>query len=101
MTYAVPGPIRTNIVSSTSVGGIDSNLLFFEKNNKFIICSILIILFSFLNFTFSEKDFIFSAYSNYIFLEFIFGMVAYKIWKKFSNSFSISSLNHFLFLLSA
>jgi len=24
MTYAVPGPIRTNIVSSTSVGGIDS-----------------------------------------------------------------------------
>ena len=27
MTYAVPGPIRTNIVSSTSVGGIDSLLL--------------------------------------------------------------------------
>ena len=24
MTYAVPGPIRTNIISSTSVGGIDS-----------------------------------------------------------------------------
>jgi len=24
MTYAVPGPIRTNIVSSTSVGGVDS-----------------------------------------------------------------------------
>ena len=24
MTYAIPGPIRTNIVSSTSVGGIDS-----------------------------------------------------------------------------
>jgi len=24
MTYAVPGPIRTNIVSSTSIGGIDS-----------------------------------------------------------------------------
>ena len=24
MTYAVPGPIRTNIVSSTSLGGIDS-----------------------------------------------------------------------------
>jgi len=24
MTYAVPGPIRTNVVSSTSVGGIDS-----------------------------------------------------------------------------
>ena len=24
MTYSVPGPIRTNIVSSTSVGGDDS-----------------------------------------------------------------------------
>ena len=24
MTYAVPGPIRTNIISSTSIGGIDS-----------------------------------------------------------------------------
>ena len=24
MTYAIPGNIRTNIVSSTSVGGIDS-----------------------------------------------------------------------------
>ena len=24
MTYAVPGPIRTNIVSSTFVGGADS-----------------------------------------------------------------------------
>jgi len=24
MTYAIPGPIRTNIVSSTSVGGVDS-----------------------------------------------------------------------------
>ena len=24
MTYSVPGPIRTNIISSTSVGGIDS-----------------------------------------------------------------------------
>lgn len=75
--------------------------LFFSKNNKFIICSVLIILFLFLNFTFSEKDFIFSAYSNYIFLEFIFGMMAYKIWKKFNNTSSISSLNHFLFLLTA
>ena len=73
--------------------------LFFSKNNKFIICSILIILFSFLNFTLSEKHFIFSTYADYIFLEFIFGMVAYKIWKKFNNIFSISSLN--LFLLTA
>ena len=24
MTYAIPGPIRTNIISSTSVGGSDS-----------------------------------------------------------------------------
>ena len=31
MTYAVPGPIRTNIVSSTSVGGIDSPLLELEQ----------------------------------------------------------------------
>jgi len=27
MTYSIPGPIRTNIVSSTSAGGEDSPLL--------------------------------------------------------------------------
>ena len=31
MTYAIPGDIRTNIVSSTSVGGIDSLLLELEQ----------------------------------------------------------------------
>lgn len=76
--------------------------LVFFKNIKFIGCSILIILFIACNSFLAKKNFIFETYSNTIILEFIFGLLAYKLWNKFKNYFnSISIFNKIcLFLFS-
>ena len=73
--------------------------LFVSKRNRLILCSALIILFLFSNFLLSKKNFIFSTYYEFIFLEFIFGMVAFIIWNKFKNKITNSFFNHFIFFL--
>ena len=73
--------------------------LFISKKNKFVLCSALIILFLFSNFLLSDKGFIFASYYEFIFLEFIFGMMAYIIWNKFKNKITNNILNHFIFFL--
>ena len=73
--------------------------LFFSKKNKFILSSVLIVLFLLFNSFLSDKNFISSSYFDYIFLEFIFGMAAFIIWKKFRDKISLNFLNHFIFLL--
>ena len=65
-------------------------LIFFNKQKKLIVCSFLISLFILINYFLSEKNFIFKAYFNLIFFEFILGMIAYKIWFKFKNTITIS-----------
>ena len=66
-------------------------LIFFRKN-KIIVCSSIIILFVLLNYAFKEKNFIFQIYSNTILFEFIFGLIAYYIWKNYNIKYSEISL---------
>lgn len=73
--------------------------LFVSKKNRFILCSILIILFLFSNSFLINKDFIFASYYNFMFLEFIFGMIAFIIWNKFKFTIKINLLNHCIFFL--
>mgnify|MGYP001264389976 CR=1 FL=1 len=79
--------------------------LFFFKKNRFLFCSLLIILFYFINLFLSKENFIFKTYADDMFFEFIFGMAAYIIWKKFGNNYSsnsfvnISSLFLLIFLI--
>ena len=73
--------------------------LFVSKKNRLILCTSLIILFLFSNFLLSKKNFIFSTYYEFIFLEFIFGMVAFIIWNKLKNKITNNFFNHFIFFL--
>tara|TARA_B100000886_G_scaffold124102_1_gene83613 strand:- start:584 stop:1567 length:984 start_codon:yes stop_codon:yes gene_type:complete len=72
--------------------------LVFFKENRMIACSIFIIIFLVLNKVFSEKNFIFETYANDIFIEFIFGMVLFTIWKRYKNKISTNLTNHFICL---
>ena len=72
--------------------------LVFFKENRMIACSIFIIIFLVLNKIFSEKNFIFETYANDIFIEFIFGMILFTIWKKYKNKISTNLSNHFICL---
>ena len=72
--------------------------LAFSKKNRFIFCSFLIISFYLINLGLSDKNFIFKTYANNMFFEFIFGMVAYLIWKKMYH-LSINSFTNAIFLL--
>ena len=72
--------------------------LVFFKENRMIACSIFIIIFLLLNKIFSEKNFIFETYANDIFIEFIFGMILFTIWKKYKNKISTNLSNHFICL---
>ena len=72
--------------------------LVFFKENRMIACSIFIIIFLVLNKIFSEKNFIFETYANDIFIEFIFGMMLFTIWKKYKNKISTNLSNHFICL---
>jgi len=73
--------------------------LFVSKKNRFILCTTLIILFLFLNFFLTDKDFIFNSYYDFIFLEFIFGMSAFVIWSRLKDTIKINFLNHCTFFL--
>ena len=72
--------------------------LVFFKENRMIACSIFIIIFLVFNKVFSEKNFIFETYANDIFIEFIFGMVLFMIWKRYKNKISTNLTNHFMCL---
>ena len=72
--------------------------LVFFKENRMIACSIFIIIFLVFNKIFSEKNFIFETYANDIFIEFIFGMILFTIWKKYKNKISTNLSNHFICL---
>lgn len=72
--------------------------LVFFKENRMIACSIFIIIFLVFNKIFSEKNFIFETYANDIFIEFIFGMMLFTIWKKYKNKISTNLSNHFICL---
>ena len=72
--------------------------LVFFKENRMIACSIFIIIFLVFNKVFSEKNFIFETYANDIFIEFIFGMVLFMIWKRYKNKISTNLTNHFICL---
>tara|TARA_Y100000591_G_scaffold101443_2_gene86226 strand:+ start:234 stop:1229 length:996 start_codon:yes stop_codon:yes gene_type:complete len=69
-------------------------LTFFNKK-KFLSCSLIIVIFFFFNKFFSEKNFIFSTYANDILFEFIFGMIAFLIWKKYKDfNYGNNFFNH-------
>ena len=72
--------------------------LVFFKENRMIACSIFIIIFLVFNKVFSEKNFIFETYANDIFIEFIFGMILFTIWKRYKNKISTNLTNHFICL---
>ncbi len=72
--------------------------LVFFKENRMIACSIFIIIFLVFNKIFSDKNFIFETYANDIFIEFIFGMILFTIWKKYKNKISTNLSNHFICL---
>ncbi len=72
--------------------------LVFFKENRMIACSIFIIIFLVFNKIFSEKNFVFETYANDIFIEFIFGMILFTIWKKYKNKISTNLSNHFICL---
>jgi len=72
--------------------------LAFSKKNRFICCSFLIFSFYLINLGLSDKNFIFKTYANNMFFEFIFGMVAYLIWKKMHH-LSINNFTNAIFLL--
>ena len=72
--------------------------LFFFKNNKLIACTMMILLFLLLNFLLSEKNFIFSTYSNNIFFSFIYGMIVFYIWKKFKHLISVNLFSHLVMI---
>lgn len=72
--------------------------LFFFKKYKFIVCTSLIILFYFFCTIFSKKHFVLQAYSNPMFFEFIFGMIAFIVWKKYKEKIKKSLLNNFIFI---
>ena len=74
------------------------SLVFFKKN-KFIFSSIIIIFFVSINSLLAEKNFIFSTYCSHMFFEFILGMAAYKIWRRFEKKIPISVTNNVSFLL--
>tara|TARA_Y100001958_G_C21219609_1_gene545000 strand:+ start:399 stop:1382 length:984 start_codon:yes stop_codon:yes gene_type:complete len=75
------------------------SLVFFQKN-KMIACSIFIIFFLAINKIFSEKNFIFETYANDIFIEFIFGMILFMIWKNFKNRILPNISNNLICLTS-
>ena len=68
------------------------------KENRMIACSIFIIIFLVFNKVLSEKNFIFETYANDIFIEFIFGMLLFLIWKKFNNKLFINLSSHLICL---
>ncbi len=73
------------------------SLIIFKKN-KMYICSTMIIIFYFICLFLSEKNFIFQAYAYSIFFEFIYGMLAYLIWKKYSKIFLENKFYNILLL---
>ena len=73
--------------------------LFFSKKNKLILSSVFIVLFLLFNSFLSDKYFISASYFDFIFFEFIFGMAAFVIWKKFKNKIPLNLFNHLIFLL--
>ena len=74
------------------------SILVFKKN-KIYACSIFLISFYWINTLLSEKNFIFYAYSSVHFYEFIFGMIAYKIWLNFSDRIPKNMISNSIFLL--
>ncbi len=75
--------------------------LIFFKDKKVLFVSSMIILFIIINNFLSGKNFIFWVYSNLIFLEFIFGMVVYKIWYRYFNKFKINLRNKIILIMIA
>ena len=73
--------------------------LIFSKKNKLILSSVFIVLFLLFNSFLSDKYFISASYFDFIFFEFIFGMAAFVIWKKFKNKIPLNLFNHLIFLL--
>ena len=73
--------------------------LIFSKKNKLILSSVFIVLFLLFNSFLSDKYFISASYFDFIFFEFIFGMTAFVIWKKFKNKIPLNLFNHLIFLL--
>ena len=72
--------------------------LIFSKKNKLILSSVFIVLFLLFNSFLSDKYFISASYFDFIFFEFIFGMAAFVIWKKFKNKIPLNLFNHLIFL---
>ncbi len=73
--------------------------LIFSKKNKLILSSVFIVLFLLFNSFLSDKYFISASYFDFIFFEFIFGMAAFVIWKKFKDKIPLNLFNHLIFLL--